>query len=147
MIHALCEEWHTDTSSFHLPVGEMTITLDDVSNLLHLPTQGRMLYHDPVVDRAHGITRMTRLIGMLDAAARAESKSEYGAHISYTAMKRRYESHLTEARRLEHPQMRSFLLYLIGSALFTNKTNRRIDLVYIDYMVDLNVIGKWSWEG
>jgi len=46
MVRALCERWHTETSSFHLPVGEMTITLDDVYNLLHIPIQGRMLDHD-----------------------------------------------------------------------------------------------------
>ena len=62
-------------SSFHLPVGEMTITLDDVYNLLHLPIQGSMLDHDAVVDRAHEITQMTRLLGMSDVAARAEAKT------------------------------------------------------------------------
>jgi len=56
MIRALCERWHTETNSFHLPVGEMTITLDDVYNLLHLPIQGRMLDHGAVVDRAYGLT-------------------------------------------------------------------------------------------
>jgi len=40
MIRALCERWHTETSSFHVPVGEMTITLDDVHNLLHIPIHG-----------------------------------------------------------------------------------------------------------
>jgi len=43
--------------------------------------------------------------------------------------------------------VRSFLLYLVGSVLFTNKTNRHIDLIYLDCMVDLNAIGKWSWGG
>lgn len=32
-------------SSFHLPIGDMTITLDDVSCLLHLPIRGRLLDH------------------------------------------------------------------------------------------------------
>ena len=32
MVCALCERWHTETGSFHLPMGEMTITLDDVYN-------------------------------------------------------------------------------------------------------------------
>jgi len=109
MICALCKRWHTETISFHLPVGEMTITLDDVSNLLHLPIEGRMLDHDVVVDRVHGITEMTRLLGMLDAAARATSKSEYGAHISYPTLKRLYEDHLIVARRLDDPQMREKL--------------------------------------
>jgi len=53
---------------------------------------------------------MTRLLGMPDAAGRAESKSEYGAHISYTTLKQLYESHLIEARRLEHLQTRDEML-------------------------------------
>nr|XP_027185949.1 protein MAIN-LIKE 1-like [Cicer arietinum] len=37
LISAFVERWHRDTNSFHLPIGEMTITLDDVSSLLHIP--------------------------------------------------------------------------------------------------------------
>ena len=70
MIRALCERWHTETSSFHLPVGEMTITLDDVHNLLHIPIYGRMLEHDESMDRDRSIDMMTRLLGMSDADAR-----------------------------------------------------------------------------
>ena len=43
----LFERWHQVTSSFHLPVEEMTITLDDVSCLLHLPLIGRHIDHVP----------------------------------------------------------------------------------------------------
>ena len=39
-ITTLCERWHPETRSFYLPVGEMTITLDDVANLLHVPFSG-----------------------------------------------------------------------------------------------------------
>jgi len=42
--------------------------------------------------------------------------------------------------------VRSFLLYIVGSALFTNKTNRHINLIYLDCMADLQAIGKWLWE-
>jgi len=31
--------------------------------------------------------------------------------------------------------------------LFANNTNKCIDVVYIDCMVDLNAMGKWSWGG
>ncbi|KAL5142247.1 Protein MAIN-LIKE 1 [Glycine soja] len=37
---AFVEHWHKETSSFHLPVGEVTITLDDMVVLLHLPIIG-----------------------------------------------------------------------------------------------------------
>jgi hypothetical protein len=43
--------------------------------------------------------------------------------------------------------VRSFLLYLVGCALFTNKTNSHINLIYLDCMADLQAIGKWSWGG
>ncbi|KAJ1431297.1 Aminotransferase-like, plant mobile domain [Sesbania bispinosa] len=42
LLSAFKERWRKETFSFHLPVGEMTITLDDVSSLLHLPVTGRL---------------------------------------------------------------------------------------------------------
>ena len=42
-ICAMTERWHEETSSFHLLVGEMTITLDDVVCLLGIPITGRLL--------------------------------------------------------------------------------------------------------
>jgi len=40
---AMSERWHEETGNFHLPVGEMTITLDDVACLLGTPISGRLL--------------------------------------------------------------------------------------------------------
>nr|ABN08023.1 IMP dehydrogenase/GMP reductase, related [Medicago truncatula] len=162
MIRAMCERWHTETNSFHLPVWEMTITLDDVHNLLHIPIHSRMLDHDEAMSQERVIDLMTRLLGMSDVDARSEIRTESAGHISYPTLKRVYEDHLTEARRLDDPQtreelqerarrrqwcVRSFLLYLVGCAMFTNKTNRHIDLIYLDCMADLQAIGKWSWGG
>ncbi|KAJ1431296.1 Aminotransferase-like, plant mobile domain [Sesbania bispinosa] len=42
LLYAFTERRRKETSSFHLLVGEMTITLDDVSSLLHLPVTGRL---------------------------------------------------------------------------------------------------------
>ena len=52
---AFVEHWHKETSSFHLPIGEVTITLDDVASLLHLPIVGtfhsfEQLHVDNIVD-------------------------------------------------------------------------------------------------
>ena len=51
LLCAFVERWHPETNSFHLPVGELTITLDDVSNLLHLPIIGQF-YTYPSLDAA-----------------------------------------------------------------------------------------------
>jgi len=44
LLSSFVERWHQETSSFHLPVGELTITLDDVSSLLHLSVVGDLQY-------------------------------------------------------------------------------------------------------
>lgn len=45
MLNAFVERWYSETSSFHLPLGEMSIALDDVSCLLHIPIKGGFLDH------------------------------------------------------------------------------------------------------
>ncbi|XP_050899328.1 protein MAIN-LIKE 1-like [Lathyrus oleraceus] len=40
LVSAFVERWHLETSSFHMPFGEMSITLDDAACLLHLPIRG-----------------------------------------------------------------------------------------------------------
>lgn len=37
LLISFVERWHIETYSFHLSFGEMTITLDDVSLLFHIP--------------------------------------------------------------------------------------------------------------
>ncbi|KAL5193340.1 hypothetical protein HKD37_20G055574 [Glycine soja] len=45
--------WHKETSSFHLPVGEVTITLDDVASLLHFSIIGAFRNFDSLhIDEA-----------------------------------------------------------------------------------------------
>nr|XP_012570950.1 protein MAINTENANCE OF MERISTEMS-like [Cicer arietinum] len=41
LISTFVERWHRETNSFHLPFGEMTITLDDVATLLHISPHGK----------------------------------------------------------------------------------------------------------
>ena len=41
LMNVIFERCHQETSSFHLPNGEMTITLNDVSCLLHWPMTSR----------------------------------------------------------------------------------------------------------
>jgi len=48
LILAFFERWHRETNSFHLPVGEMTITLAYVSSLLHLPILGQFPTYVPL---------------------------------------------------------------------------------------------------
>ncbi|XP_028242330.1 uncharacterized protein LOC114420705 [Glycine soja] len=53
LISSFVERWHRETSSFHLPVGEVSITLYNVVSLLHLPIVGVFHTFQPLhVDEA-----------------------------------------------------------------------------------------------
>jgi len=43
LLSALVDRWRSETHTFHLPVGEMAVTLQDGSLLLGLPHAGRAM--------------------------------------------------------------------------------------------------------
>lgn len=46
LITALFEMWHQETNIFHFLVGEITVVLDDVVCLVHIPIRGRLMHYD-----------------------------------------------------------------------------------------------------
>ena len=64
--HGMCSEfserWYAVTSSFHLQCGQMTVTLDDVSCLLHLPIDGMLLSHESMT-RTEVVHMMVEHVG------------------------------------------------------------------------------------
>lgn len=45
LLSTFVERWHIKTPSFHLSICVISITLDDVSCILHLPITSRLLNH------------------------------------------------------------------------------------------------------
>ena len=46
LMTAIVERWHSETSTFHLPIGEITITLEDVYRILRLPITRELVQYD-----------------------------------------------------------------------------------------------------
>ena len=80
LISAFVERWHSETSTFHLPVGELTITLDDVSSLLHLPITGA-LHNFHALSTEEAIFLLTELLEVSAEEARAETTRSRGADV------------------------------------------------------------------
>jgi len=73
LISAFVERWHAETNSFHLPIGEMIITLDDVSSLLHLPILGQFPTYVPL-EYNGAATILTELLGVEEARGKTEMR-------------------------------------------------------------------------
>ncbi|CAN0857659.1 Protein MAINTENANCE OF MERISTEMS [Linum grandiflorum] len=61
LLEAFIERWQPDTNSFHLPFGEMTITLHDVRYILQVPIRGKCLRDG---DQAGLRAEMASLLGL-----------------------------------------------------------------------------------
>ena len=100
LLMTLCERWHKETSRFHLHVGEVTITLDDVACLMHVPFEGIMLSHPKKTSRADGVALMVRHLGVTRAVAMKNCNEEYGVYISYKELRVYYENYFDKSIRL-----------------------------------------------
>ena len=157
LLIAFLERWHSETSSFHLPVGEMTITLDDVSCLLHILVGGNLLFHESLSIH-QGTKYLVNYLGLEFDESAAKTKRLRSAYITYDTLLSIYTSYLTEAKSYvnqpgEEDSMewywtrciRAFLLYLVGCTLFSDKADSSCCVVYLKYFDDLTMVNQWSW--
>jgi hypothetical protein len=55
LLYRFVDMWHKETSNFHIPSMEITVTLDDVHCLLHLPIEGTLLDHHDIIGKIEHI--------------------------------------------------------------------------------------------
>jgi len=55
--------WQPETNSFHLPIGDLTISLDDVWSLIHLPIAREFCPNEPL-DYETSIETLMTLVGV-----------------------------------------------------------------------------------
>lgn len=101
MCSAFVEIWNEETSSFHLPFGEMTMTLDDVSNLLHLPIDGLLLFHKSM-PKAEAVQMMMKLLVDDGGDTWKEVDDTEGGHARFSYLKIIFKERLREARTAYH---------------------------------------------
>ena len=90
LISAFVERWHKETSSFHLPVVELTIMLDDVASLLHLPIIGAFHSFESVhMDEV--VLMLVELLEVSGEEARAETTQCHRAYVRLSWLRDIYQ--------------------------------------------------------
>lgn len=77
----------TKTSSFHLPLGEISITLDDVSCLLYLSIRGKLLDHGRI-SKDETLELIVDYLGVDPEVALTEMERIRGAHAKFKFLKK-----------------------------------------------------------
>nr|XP_025702998.1 serine/threonine-protein phosphatase 7 long form homolog [Arachis hypogaea] len=140
LVNALIERWHPDTHTFHLPIGECAVSLEDVALILGLPTDGL-----PVT----GMTMSS--FPALEAECLhqfgvAPSKSECrGCCIKLTWLRDLKENiQLTDEISIQR-YVKCHIMLLIGTILFGDKSGAGVHWKFLPLLRDFASIGQYSW--
>ncbi|KAH1254430.1 Protein MAIN-LIKE 1 [Glycine max] len=122
-------------------MGELTITLDDVSSLLHLPVIGEFHAFEPLhVDDA--VQMLVDLLMVSPESAKAETVQCRGPYVRLQWVRDVYQcrcqaGHWTAAAR-------AYLLHLLGCTLFANKSATNVHVVYLEAIRDLSMTDRYG---
>ncbi|KAL5153879.1 Protein MAIN-LIKE 2 [Glycine soja] len=142
LISAFVERWHRETSTFHLPVGELTIILDDVSSLLHLPISDAFHSFEALsVDEA--VFLLMELLEVSGEEARAETVRAHGAYVRLSWVWEIYEMRCQARRWIV--AARAYLLHLVGCTLFSNKSATNVHVVHLETFRDMGQSRGYAW--
>ncbi|XP_042515481.1 serine/threonine-protein phosphatase 7 long form homolog isoform X1 [Macadamia integrifolia] len=138
LITALVERWRRETHTFHLPVGEMAITLQDTAVLLGLRVHG-----DPVTGRTD-YTWAELCKDLLGRKPEAQYLS--GSSLKMTWLYTHFHQLPEGASPMVQEQYaRAYMLYLLGSTIFVDKSGDSVQLIYLPLLSDFDAAGTLSW--
>ncbi|KAH1193787.1 Serine/threonine-protein phosphatase 7 long form [Glycine max] len=139
LISVFIERWRPETHTFHLRCGEATITLQDVSILLGLRTDGAPLIGSTNLDWAD---LCEELLGVRPQEGEIESNmvklSWLAHHFSHINID---EGNVEQLQRFT----RAWILRFIGGVLFVNKSSSRVSLRYLQFLRDFEQCSTYAW--
>ncbi|KAM7463787.1 hypothetical protein LguiA_031908 [Lonicera macranthoides] len=138
LISALAERWRRETNTFHLTVGEMTVTLEDVAYLLGLSIDGK-----PVI----GFTYTQCDAVCLNFLGKVPNSGyTSGGMVKLSWLKETF-SRCPEDAPVEDVERhtRAYLLYLVGSTIFSTTTGNKVPVMYLPLFENFEEAGKYAW--
>ena len=141
LITCLVERWRPETHTFHLPVGEMTITLQDVAIILGLRIDGPAVTGTCVFDVAELCEELLGVTPPADALR--------GSAISIRWLCDQLSTPAPDADEVAlERSARGFILALMGSFLFADKKGGvHVHLCFLPLLRDLTHTATYSWGG
>ena len=140
LITSLVERWRPETHTFHVPVREMTITLQDIAIILGLRIHGPTITGTYVFDVAALCEELLGVIPLANAIR--------GATISLWWLFSQLSTPPLDVDEVSlERSARGFILALIGSFLFVDKKGVNVPMCFLPLLRDLTHTATYSWGG
>ncbi|KAL5127619.1 Serine/threonine-protein phosphatase 7 long form [Glycine soja] len=131
--------WRPETHTFHLRCGEATITLQDVSVLLGLRTEGAPLIGQTNLDWAK---LCEELLGVRPQEGELQGSvvklSWLAHHFSEINI---HGDNVEQLQRFTH----AWILRFIGGILFVDKSSSKVSLRYLQFLRDFEQCSTYAW--
>ncbi|XP_019232914.1 PREDICTED: serine/threonine-protein phosphatase 7 long form homolog [Nicotiana attenuata] len=146
----MIERWRLETHMFHLPIGETTITLQDVEVLFGLPVDGLPIAYPYALreyTRLHYLEMLQRLTGFQPAE---ETTLSGASRLQLTPVRQHLEvmdANITDdsSDLLIHWYTILLMLYMFGGVLFPNNSENLVSLRFLHHLERLDDLPGYSW--
>ncbi|XP_023900485.1 serine/threonine-protein phosphatase 7 long form homolog [Quercus suber] len=148
LITALVERWRPETHSFHLPLGEMTITLQDIEVIMGVPVDGL-----PVVGYTHmddWSDLCSNLLGHRPPRGLGGVKNTgvmEGPRIKAKWLEDRFRNPLPAdaSEELVQQYARFYILEMLAGILFMDKSGERHSVMYLQFFNPISNGKRYIW--
>ncbi|CAL5330229.1 unnamed protein product [Camellia sinensis] len=146
VVSSFVERRQPETNTFHLTVGEMTITLDDVATILGLPIVGKSISVRKLSER-RAIALVVNTLEIDEQEVRHKMCSAGGNSVRLEWLRAHFHN-ITDNDSMERIVYagRACLLFLLGCTLFSDKTGTRVSVVYLSLLSDLTTVSSYTWD-
>ena len=141
---ALVDRWRPETHSFHLPSGEMTITLQDVAMILALPLRGHAVTGRTETPGWHAQVQQLFGIPLNIEQGQGGKKKQNGIPLSWLSQNFSHLDDDAEPWRVEC-YARAYILHLLGGVLFPDAGGDIASAIWIPLVANLGDLGRFSW--
>ncbi|KAK9998277.1 hypothetical protein SO802_017880 [Lithocarpus litseifolius] len=142
LIMALVERWWPETHTFHMPHGEVTITLQDVEVLLGLPVDGEAITRST---QKEWVNMCWDFLGF--QPVNNERKQLDGQRILIKWLLEQVVDPLPRNAEEDqvHKYAQCYILALLGHTIFVDKSGDRVHLMWVQELKDLSNPRRWLW--
>ncbi|KAL0797070.1 hypothetical protein Bca101_068447 [Brassica carinata] len=138
LITALVERWRPETHTFHLPAGEITVTLQDVNILLGLRVDGPAVTGST---KNNWADLCEDLLGL-----RPGSGDLHGSHVSLAWLRDNFRNLPADPdEETLKCHTRAFVLALMSGFLYGDKSKHDVALTFLPLLRDFDEVSKLSW--
>ncbi|RYR21076.1 hypothetical protein Ahy_B03g066322 [Arachis hypogaea] len=140
LLSALVERWRPETHTFHLPVGEVTVTLEDVSYILGLPING-----EAVTGRSDS-SHQFLVENCIACFGREPGPEDHVlGKVNLAWVRRCRDTEPCDTQESVERYVRAHIFCVLGTVVFPDKSTTLLNSKFLPLLRDFHRISEYSW--